>query len=790
MIRRPGFAALAICALALGIGAATAVFSVVDAVLLRPLPYRDPDRLVAIWDKLPRENRATIFASYADFAEFSRNSRTLENVAAATWAVGSARVLTGQGPARQVMAIPSSASFFETLGVAAAMGRTFTPSDEGHGCAVVLSHSFWSAKLGADPAVLNRALTLDQESCAVLGVMPENFVFYPAGADMWVLLGPEFRPQREGIFVGIFARLKPGVTLARAQAEIEALHRALHSGDREKELEPEARGLHGEFTFLASRTLRTTLIVVFTAVLLLLLIACLNVSNLLLSRLPERQRELAIRAALGSGQGRLVRQMMSEALVLSLAGAGLGVLLAEAGLRAFRAISPIELTAGARPGMNLPVLLFGAGLAAGVALLSSLLPALRVSKIDIVERLKGTGPSAALGRFGAAKIMIAAQMAVTFVLLMGADLLIGSALRMGSENLGFDPRHIMTTHLVLPPARYPESAQRARFEDELLRRLKAMPGVSGAAMATRLPPYLGGGQRIEVRGRSEPTVRDIADTSAETVSPRYFETLGTPLLRGRDFGDRDRLDSEPVAIVNRALALRYFADEDPIGRQVKLEGSQWMTIVGVTANAKHTELLDEMKWAETPVLYRPLAQDPRPALQIAVRASRDARAIGDEIQKQISSLDPEVPANDAEPLEASLTRTLAYPRFRAGVLSWFALAALALSAIGLHGVLTQLVARRMPEFGVRRAVGAQTSDLLSLVARQAGAPVAAGIACGIAGTLAFGRLLEKLLYGVGSSDPGAMFLAAAGLGAIAVVAIAAPAIRAARVDPMTALRSE
>jgi predicted permease len=787
--KKPGLTAIAVITLGLGIGAATSVFSIVDAVLLRPLPYKEPSRLVAIWARgLREESLAKIFGPYDDFSEWTHKARSFENISAPTWAFSPSRVLTGRGPARQLLTIPVSASFFETLGVSAALGRTFTAEDERHGCAVVLSHDFWNTALGADASIAGQSLTLDQRSCTVLGVMPAGFHFYPPVAQLWILLGPDFEPKREQSTVGVFARLKPGVTREQAQAEITALHRAIHKDAFWRNFEPAVYDLHGEFTFLASRTLRVTLWVLFASVLLVLLIACLNVASLLLARLSERRRELTVRAALGSGQARLARQVLTESLLLSISGTSAGVLFAYGVIRYFRSASPIELSVGASVSLNLPVLLFSAALAFVTTVLLGLLPAVSASRIDVTERLKtgGRGSVGGLLRHRTAKLLIAAEAGLSFVLLCGAGLLLRSALGMGAESLGYHAGHVFHMGTSLPMPRYREPARRVEFYNRLLDRL------DGAALASRVPPYAsdGGSEAIEILGRPVEAGLEPHDAGLDTVSPRFFDVLDIPVLRGRDCNSQDRENSSQVAIVNEALAREYFPKGDLIGQQVRLARPPdalmpWLTIVGVVGNVKHPELMNEMSWVETPVLYRPILQDPRPAINVVVRAEG-----GRHIPEQISALDPSVPINDVEPVTAEISKVLAYPRFRALVLSFFAITALILSAVGLYGVLSQLVSQRTSEFGVRKAVGAQERDLVLLVVRQGVLPVVIGLFCGAVSTIALGRLLTKLLYGIQPADPDVLIGVSLIMLVVAGIAVAFPAHRAGRVDPMVALRDE
>jgi putative ABC transport system permease protein len=791
--KRPGFTAVAVFTLALGIGATAGVFSILRAVLLQPLPYKDPGRLAAVWVTSTREKGlAKIFATYADYVEFRHRSQAFEGIGAATWATSLERVLTGYGPARQVLTIPATASFFETLGVPAALGRTFRREDEGRGCSILVAYNFWASVLAADTLAVGKSLTLDDKPCTILGVMPKGFGFYPQQSQAWILLGPGYQRDQDHMLVGIFARRKPGVTLGQAENELRSLFRALHTDLQTRDFEPVVYDLHGEFTFLAGRTLRTTLILVFAAVLLVLLTACLNVANLLLSRVSDRRRELAVRAALGSGQGRLIRQVLTEGLLLSGASAVLGVAMAWAAVRYFRMANPIELTVGADVAINLPVLGFCIALSIATTLIFGFLPAVRASQVDLTEHLKAGGRGAVRGRHGLAKTVVAVEMALSFMLLIGAGLFMTSALRMGSEPLGFHPDRVLTVRVSLPVSRYSTDSQRLRAFDQLLGRLGRLPGVAGVALASRVPPEAGGNQILEIQGRPVTGGSEVHDTGADAVSPDFFDVLRIPLRRGRAFTTRDRENSEHVAIVNEALAEKYFSHADPLGQQIRILGGAmpWLTIVGVVENLKHTQLMNEMSWAATPILYRPLAQEPRQSVALALRVVGPVGSRAPEVRRQIGAVDASIPVGDVEALSSRLAKALAYPRFRAMVFGFFALAALILSAVGLHGVLSQLVAQRIPEFGLRRAVGAQTRDLMLLVARQGGVPVLAGLAAGTGLTIAFNRILANLLYGIRPADPNALGMVSLLLLAVAGLAIVLPAARAARVDPMVALRDE
>jgi putative ABC transport system permease protein len=488
----------------------------------------------------------------------------------------------------------------------------------------------------------------------------------------------------------------------------------------------------------------------------------------------------------------LIRQVLTEGLLLAGLGAALGVAIAYAAVQYFRHASPIELTVGGNVTVSLPVLEFGILLSVATTLIFGLLPAIRASQVDLAYHLKSGGRGFVLGRYGLAKAVIAVEMALSFMLLVGASLFLTSALRMGSESLGFNPDRVLAAGIGLPAFRYPTASERLRFCDRLLERLSGIPGASGVALASKLPPNAGGNQVLEVQGRPVPKGSEIHDAGADAVSPGFFETLNIPLKDGRVFDDRDRENSRPVAIVNEDLARKYFPNTSPLGQQLRLAGGSmpWLTIVGVVGNLKHTQLMNEMAWVQTPILYRPLAQEPRQSIQVAVRAAGDLGSIRQQIQRQIAAVDPSLPVGDPESLDARLAKTLAYPRFRAVVLAFFAFGALILSAVGLHGVLSQLVAQRIPEFGVRRALGANTRDLLLLVARQGGTPVLIGLAAGVCLTLAFRRVLASLLYGTDAANPKGLTLVSLALLTAAALAMLLPATRAARVEPMAALREE
>jgi putative ABC transport system permease protein len=788
--RAPGFTLTSAVVLAVGIGASTVVFSIIDAVLLRPLPYQDPGRLVAVWNRnIRQQGPSKLFDAYADFEEYSRHAASFASVAAATWAVD-AQALSGRGPTREVLAIPVSASFFSTLGVPALLGRSFVAGDESGGCAVVLSHTAWQNTLQGDKDIVGAAISLDHRSCTVVGVMGPEFAFYPQAAQLWTLLGPDFRPARAQMSVGIIARLKPGVTPPQAQSELTALYRALHPKEGiEQDLSPTVATLQGEFTWLASRTLRSTLFALSGAVLFVLLIACLNVANLLLGQSLARDREFAVRAALGASRDRLVRQLVTEGLVLSLFGGSLGVALAFAAIRYFHVANPIELPVGADIGLHVPTLVFTAGVSMLTTLVFALMPALRASRTDVQQGLKSGGHAAISGRSGRRLVtsLVAIETALSVTLLVGAGLLTQSVLRMSTEPLGFDPENLVTLNLSLPDREYPDATRQLQLYEALERRLAAIPGVTGIALGSPRART----DSVEIEGESSTAHRLVA---RQTMTPASMSVFRVPLRRGRTFTDRDGPDAEPVAVVNDAFVRDSLAGSDPIGRRIRLgeAGKQgpWMRIVGVAGNVKGQSLYQEMSWTESPVVFRPVRQEVSRRISVAIRTTPEVAGLGDAVQTVITALAPTTGIGELRTMNAQLARGLAYPRFRAFLSSGFAASALLLAVVGLYGVVGQFVAQRKREFAVRMAIGASKRHIVMLVARHGGVPVVVGLAAGLACSFVLARALGSLLYGVGPADLLTLAVMSATLLLAAVIAMALPARRAAHVDPMVALRDE
>ncbi|HEY6990484.1 MAG TPA: ABC transporter permease [Bryobacteraceae bacterium] len=797
LAKSPGLTLVAGLMLALGIGASSAVFSVLDGTLLRPLPYRDPERLVAIWDRMTRgKNTAPFFASYTDFEEFRRYAKSFSSISAATWAWGAARIWTNGTRARGILAVPATVSFFQTLGVNAALGRTFHGADERLPCAVVLAHQFWQEKLAAKPDVVGTALTIDEQPCTVVGVMPAAFSFYPRQTQLWILAGPNLKPSREKLIVGTFARLRPGVTLEQAQNEVAALHRRLHRADaEERERVPAAFYLQDEFTFLASRTLRQTIALAGGAVLFVLLIACLNVANLLLGRSFTRERELAIRAAIGSGKARLVRQLLTESLALASLGAVAGIAMALGAIAYFNHANPIELPVGSEVSINLPVLVFGGALTLATVLIFGLLPAMRASQIDVNAALKAAGRSAAqqYSRQHVARALVTAEVALSVVLLAGAGLLAISLYRMESASLGFNPHDLRFTNVHLSTDRYPNDDAKIRLYQTLLERLQESLPSEKLALSSALPLFGGGADALEIEGQPNTPRLETGDADEISISPAFFSVLDTPLLRGRNFDERDRAAGEPVAIINEILAREYFPTENPLGKRVRLRDEThpkpWATIVGIAADIKHGSLLHEMSWQANANVYLPFPQRPTGQFSVLVR-TRDG-SVGRKVEAALAATDNRIPrSDDLESMEADLSRLLSFARFRAILVGSFALTAILLATFGIYGVLAQLVSQRTAEFGIRLAIGAKPRDVFLLVARQGGGPILGGLALGLGTALGVANWMASLLYEIRPADPRVLGGIVLLLGCVAAGAIMLPARRAAQVDPAIALRNE
>jgi len=797
----PGFATIAVLLLALGIGANALVFTLVDRVLLRPLPFRDPARLAAIWETT-HDWDPKVFACYRDVDTFDRQSRSFDGIAGWQWAE---YTLTGRGDPRRVLGEMATARFFQILGVPAAQGRTFGPDDLNRGPAVVLSDAGWRALFGGAPDAIGQALTLDGTPYTVLGIMPRGFEFYPRQALFWTLLTPaDVERQGSAKFHGMGAvgRLRPGVSMAAAAAEIAALRAALERADPDEMAHAGAmvRGLQDELTWLAGRGLRSGLLLLFAAVAFLLLIACANSANLLAGRALERRREIAIRTALGAGRGRLVRQILTENLLLCGLGATAGVLLAYGGLSYLLAVQPLELPVGV-PAKNVPLdwraLAFAAALTLFTAVLSGLLPALQASRLKLPDLLKqgGRGGSSGRAEQRSRSMLAILEVALSLTLLTGAALLIESFVRLRAEPLGYRLDGLVFARLDLRKAGYPTLDDRVLFCGKLTQSLSALPALETALQSTQL---------VHAETEGGRAARETSFIAAVLIFPEYFRVTGLPLAAGRGFGPLDNAQGEPVAIVDREFARRYFAVQDPVGKHIRLGetgDSPWRTVVGVTGNIKETNPFDEMHWKVQPHVYLPFPQsDPRGGRQLMLMMRAGGRWLGAEdrpldtlvaaLRHAVRQVDPALPLSEVAGMRQFLNEyAFSKPGFRAVLLGAFAAIALLMAAIGLYGVLSQLVSERRRELGVRMALGASPGHVVGLVVRRSLLLTAIGIVVGAVMAVAGMRLLRGFLL-TGPSRPVVFGAVAALMLAIALVTGGAPAWRAARIDPAEALRED
>ena len=799
MRRNPLATAVIVLTLAIGIGASTAVFTLVDAVLVRKLPYRDPDRLVAVWLQPKSQPDVKMFAPYRDLQALREHAESFEDVAANSWAFAG-QTLMWRGEPHRVIAIPSTQNLFALLGAKAARGRTFLADDLSSGCSVVLSNRFWQNQLAGDEDVIGRGITLDGQACSVIGILPAGFEFFPKTTDAWTLITPSGPFAQNPIRgVAIFARLKPGVSREAATAEVEALHEHLGSemppGSFVQDTTLAAYDLQGEFTFLAGANLRLALLMLSATVAMVLLICCLNVAGVLLGRGAERQKELALRAALGSDRIRIVRQLLTESIVLAASSACLGALLAEAAVRWFRSVNPIDLPPGSAVTVNGHVLAFTAAAGIAAAVVFGLIPALKVSRVDLNRVLKGAAPSAsrrALGGTGA-KSLVALEFCLAMVLLTGAGLLIQSIHRLTSAPLSFRTDDLMLATLTLPAEDYGETPQRSRFYDTLLTRVAGLPSVESAALSTRQPLSGQIGGAVTIAGRPPPS-NELGDVDSETVSTSFPKVMSLALLRGRTFDARDRPEAAQVAIVNQRFVDEYFPDRDPLGAQVKMgldtSGNPWLTIVGVVANAERTNYFNEMSFAMQPIVYRPVAQQPERTMTLLVRTKSDVADLGALLQREVKNLDARVPVYSVESMNDVLARTFSQPRLRTRLLGAFAAVAVLLAAIGIYGLLMRGVVQRTREIGIKMALGADDRRLVRSVMGQALALAAIGIGSGLLLSLYLTRFLGSILYGAGGMNVETIAVTSVILIGTTLTATYVPARKAASVEPCVALRAE
>ena len=796
LARSPGFTAIALLTLTLGIGATAAIFSVVDAVLLRSLPYREPQRLVSVFEDVSGAGFPRNTPAPGNYADCKAQTLIFEDAAAITSKVynltGGAGAHPGEPEELQGAAVTQNLFFI--LGTKPALGRVFLPEEDRPGAAHValIGHGLWKRRFGGDRSLIGRDIPLNGEKYTVVGVMPPGFSYPSKDTEIWSPRGftPEQLTNREMHYLQVVARLRPGVTLAKANAELEVLCKRLARAYPETNREIRrffAEPLHETYT----REARSGLVVLMAAVAFILLIACANIANLLLSRATGRQREIAVRTALGAGRIRIVRQMLTESALLAAGGGLLGILLADWCFNFLKNLIPEDLSRTVSLTLDLRVL----GFAVVISLVSSFLfgmaPALQVSKLDLNDVLKEGGRGSAGPRRRIFRnLLVIGEVALSLMLLVGSGLLLESFSRLRGLDPGFRSDHVLTVRLEVPRTRYGEFAKRSEFFAQVLERVRALPGVKVAGFTSALPlTWEGGTSGFTPEGMAlDPNIS--YDANNRVVTPGYFEAMRIPLRRGRLFDKSDGQDAPPVAIINETMARKFWPNQDAVGKRLKFEDkTPWRRVVGVVADVRQMRLSEPARQE----MYFPCWQAkenwmvPR---DMTVRSSADPLSLAAAVRQAVWSIDRDQPVSNIMTLDDLLDQEVAERRVQAALLGGLAALALMLACVGIYGVLSYLVTQRTQEIGIRVALGANAADVFRTVAGQGMALAAIGIASGAGAALALSRLLSSQLFGVQATDPFTYADAMAVFAMVALLACYFPARRAARVDPTVALRCE
>ena len=794
LLKRRAFTAIALLTLALGIGVNSAIFSAVDSILLRPLPLKDPERLVSVWEQTPRDGIQQNEAAPANFFDLQTQNQSFEQIGA----YGPDDVnLTGDGEPERLDGQVVTANVFSILGVAPALGRTFSPEEDqlGHEHVVVLSDALWQRRFNRDPSIVNRTITLNGESFTVIGVMPRGFFFPEREIELWKpwAMEPEQKAGRGDHYLRLVARLKPGATVARANADLTAIAQRLSAEyPRTNEgLGFVAHSLHQDYV----GNLRLPILILFAAVGLVLLIACANVANLLLAQATTRRKEIAIRIALGARRWTIVRQLLVESLLLAAGGGVLGVLGAFWGVAALAKLLPDSLSKLQNVNVDARVFLFTLGVSVLTAIVFGGVPALLASRTQPGATLSDVARDTAGGTSGryVRRVLVVSEVALAVVLLVSAGLLIRSFQLLRNVDTGFTTANALTMRMVLPFPKYEKAEARRAFYDEVLRKVEELPGVESAGMITFLPlSFHGMNFNFSVDGQPAPSDTKLPFALFRVVSPDYFRAMGIPLQRGRFFDARDSAESQPAVLVNRRLAEQYWPGEDAIGKRLKVgpldSPSAWLTVVGVVGDTRQTGL-NEHKLE----FYVPYAQERRSFMaprDLVVRTKSDPASIASAVRRAVWSVDKDQPVSNVRTLDQVFAAAISQERFQALLLGLFAMLALLLACVGLYGVISYAVVQRTHEIGVRMALGAQPLDVLRLVIRQGLSLTLAGLGIGIVAGTFVTRVLTDMLFGVTPRDPLTFVGVPALLLLVALLACYIPARRATRIDPLIALRSE
>ncbi len=797
--KHPAITAVAVIALALGIGANSAIFSVVNAILLKPLNVPHPERVVVVTESKGGEVWATV--APANFIAWRERNQVFEDIVA--FSGYSYNLLGGEAP-EQLSALRVSAGLFPMLSIEPQLGRNFLPEEDqpGRERVVILSHKLWQRLFNSNPNIINQPLNLSGNSYAIVGVMPAGFEFPNADTELWtpVAINDGTVDGMGGRIINVLARLRPQVTLAQARAEMEAVAQSL-AAER-----PDFNAGWGvqitPLQELVVADVRRSLLVLLGAVTFVLLIACANVANLLLARAARRQREIAIRIALGASRLRLVRMLLTESMLLALLGGALGLLLAVWGVDALLALAPGNLPRVEEIGMDRWV--FGYTLAVSLltGIVFGLAPALQASKPNLNELLKEGIRSSPAGfaRDRVRSLIVIAEVALSLVLLIGAGLLMRSFVRLQNVDPGFDPRNLVAMRVSLPDEKYDGDEKVLGFYQHAFARIRQLPGVKQAG-AIHVLPWSGdnSGRYFHPEGRPMPKAGEEPTYNYRIITPNYFETMSIRLLRGRDFTDDDTAQAVGVVIINEAMAQLFWPNEEAVGKRVKHRGREedpWMTVVGVVGNVRHHWIGDLTQpeiyftYAQAPLLDSRTIERHRRSMQIVVRTISDPLSIVPAVRREVASVDAGLPLFNIKTLDERLVYSLVRPRFNTLLMGIFALVALVLAAVGIYGVMSYMVAQRTHEIGIRIALGARPTDVLMLVLKQGLRLILAGVAIGLIAALALTRFMSKLLYDVSATDPLTFVAISLLLVAIALLACYIPARRATRVEPTVALRYE
>jgi putative ABC transport system permease protein len=801
LLKNPGFTAAAIIVLALGIGANTAIFSVVNAVLLRPLPFRDPARLVQLWHVPPPKSfpgMTEFSVSAANFIDWQRENYVFDKMAIYT---GSSLNLTGREQPEALQGAAISADFFSILQVPPLLGRTFTPDQDqqGKNHAVILSYGLWKSRFAANPNIAGQSVSFDGQSYIVTGVMGPKFKF-PGWAQYWTPMGwtDKERAVRGEHHYMVIARLKPNIAMPQAQAQMNAISTRL-----EQQYPEDDKGWGAVVIPLREQLVsevRPALLILLAAVAFVLLIACANVANLVLAKTFGRRKEIAIRVALGASGSRVVQQILAETMLLSLAGGALGLLLAHSGIALILKFLSDNLPKSTEVSLDAPVLAFTTFISIATGVIAGLLPAIRMTKTNVNDALKqglGKTDSDFAGR-RTRSILVVSEVALSVILLVGAGLMIRSLWVLSTLDPGFDPHGVLTMSLVLPKNKYSQPIQEMAFFDRVLAKVRALPGVLSAGLIDDLPLNgEGSHQPIAIEGAPVQAMSDQPEVDTRSITPGYLTTMNIPLRRGRDFSDADGPDRSSVALISESMAKRFWPNQDPIGRHLTMTFSpdKVREIVGIVGDVK-LEGMDAA--ASSATIYLDANQPSGSSLvdwraypmQLAVRTQSQPNNLVSAVTAAIHSIDSDQPVTDIMSMDDLVDTSLSQRRFSMFLLAAFAVVAVLLAAVGIYSVLAFAVRRRVREIGIRVALGAEVKDILGLVITEGMKPALIGVLLGVAGALALGRVLASFIYGIAAYDPLTFAAVAALLATVALLASIIPAFRAARIEPTRALREE